>query len=1041
MFESMLNNVELPIRFLATAALADSASAEDASLVFSGPKFLIAVISGVLLAFAFQIVLTNLSVAAGISILGKSSDDDSHDDHKSDSFGSTVKKIGTGVGIWTLLTVTLALFCACYLAVKLSLLDDDGLGAIVGLVIWAAYYCLLVWVSSTTVGSLIGSVVNSATSGFQAILGTATAALGGRAASSQVVATAEAAAAAVRREFVPNVDPMRVRDTIEDYIDRLRPADLDIAGIRKEFESILSDPEVRSLVGPEGLQVDRQKFVDLVSSRSDLSKRDIDRIASQLEAVWKQTLGQGQPQQPQQPDQVTQLVEYLRSTQEGQIDNKEVTNKLDQLIQEIRNSRSTEQQSDQQQAKSGSRLQTVQSTVMPIVGMLMGRSDLSDLSVEKIVGQLKSAQSTVSDQASKITSQVSNEPLGTIRVDVENYLHNAYFWEMNREAIDREFRDLLYDPGADPKAVRQQLDGLNRSDFVDILTARGMFTQTRIQEIADQLESIRREVITTARASEERQASLELRQMVETYLTLTPKDRFYPEEIQRAFGALLEDAESDHETMSLRLAPYDRATVREILQRRNDLTPEEIETILNQLEQARDRVLLESQNLAEQTRQRTEETWERLQGYLRNTGKDELNPEAIKSELQLLLNDPQAGLSALRARASHFDRDTLIQLLSQRQDLNQDQVNDVLNQVEGSWHRVTHSPQELTATAKDQYNKVTTSLSDYLRNTGKAELNPDSIQRDLDLLFNDPQAGMYALRRRLSQVDRDTLVKLVSQREDLSEEQVNQVIDQVQENIRRITGAPRRLALRTQQRVMDFETAVEEYLRNTDKEELDPEGIKRDLQLLARDPRLGMTNLGQRLSRFDRNTIISLLSQRPDMTPEEAERVVAQFESVRDRIVFQLQDVQYRLQGAVDRIFARIRNYLNNLERPELNYDSIKADLRTMMDDPQAGFDALRSRLGQFDRGTLVALMSSRRDISEADANRLIDQVESARTSVLQRAERIQLETQRRLEEVKRQAQKQAEETRKAAASAAWWLFATAVVSAIAAAAAGAIAV
>jgi hypothetical protein len=161
MFESMLNNVELPIRFLATAALADSASAEDASLVFSGPKFLIAVISGVLLAFAFQIVLTNLSVAAGISILGKSSDDDSHDDHKSDSFGSTVKKIGTGVGIWTLLTVTLALFCACYLAVKLSLLEDNGLGAIVGLVIWAAYYCLLVWVSSTTVGSLIGSVVNS----------------------------------------------------------------------------------------------------------------------------------------------------------------------------------------------------------------------------------------------------------------------------------------------------------------------------------------------------------------------------------------------------------------------------------------------------------------------------------------------------------------------------------------------------------------------------------------------------------------------------------------------------------------------------------------------------------------------------------------------------------------------------------------------------------------------------------------------------------------------------------------------------------------
>ncbi|HEY9651200.1 MAG TPA: hypothetical protein V6C95_11095, partial [Coleofasciculaceae cyanobacterium] len=63
------------------------------------------------------------------------------------------------------------------------------------------------------------------------------------------------------------------------------------------------------------------------------------------------------------------------------------------------------------------------------------------------------------------------------------------------------------------------------------------------------------------------------------------------------------------------------------------------------------------------------------------------------------------------------------------------------------------------------------------------------------------------------------------------------------------------------------------------------------------------------------------------------------------------------------------------------------------------------------------------------------------RNSVLQRAERMQLEAQRRLDELKYQAQRQAEETRKAAATAAWWLFATALVSALASAGAGIIAV
>jgi len=51
--------------------------------------------------------------------------------------------------------------------------------------------------------------------------------------------------------------------------------------------------------------------------------------------------------------------------------------------------------------------------------------------------------------------------------------------------------------------------------------------------------------------------------------------------------------------------------------------------------------------------------------------------------------------------------------------------------------------------------------------------------------------------------------------------------------------------------------------------------------------------------------------------------------------------------------------------------------------DPQAGFDAIRDRLGSFDRDTLVAIMSSREDISEADANRIIDQIEGARNNVL----------------------------------------------------------
>lgn len=1018
-------------------------SAEDAALVFSGPRLYFALLAGVVLAFAIQLVLTNLSVAFGISYLGQKSDSDSSDsgNNQSGSLGGTISKIGTAVGIWTLVTVSVALFIACLLAVQLSLIDTAGLGAIIGLVIWATYFVLLVWVSSTTVGSLIGSVVNTATSGFQAIMGTATAALGARAVNDQVVATAEAAAAAMRRELGSAIDPSSIRESIEDYLDTLRPPELDISKIRSEFEKIVNDPQLKAIAGNQDLRnIDRQKFVDLVSSRTDLSKRDINRIVDQLESVWRQVVDQQAPQQ----DRMGELLDYLKSVQPGQTKTDDLNQKVDQLMAEMRSSKEADQKATQE-ATPGPLQRSLQSGFNLLLGTVMGRTDLSDFDVQTILSSLSTARDKVTEQADKIATQTGMKsaevPYSTIRADVENYLLNTYSWQMTREKIVEEFRDVLYDPAADPGTVRRQLEQLSRNDFVQLLQQRGVLTQAQIAEIADQLEAVRQEVLTTVRVAEEREAVQDLQRRVESYLLVTSKADLTPEGIAQNFKPLLEDPDAGHEMLSLRFAQLDRESMSQVLLQRNDVTPAEADAILEELAKQRDRVLLESQNLADQAKQQTETLWLNLESYLRNTGKEQLNPDTIKADLKTLLDDPQAGIGAIRARLSRFDRDTLVQLLSQRQDLSQEQVNQIIDQVQGSWSSITHAPQNVAGKAKEQYDSVTTTLADYLRNTGKDELNPEGIQRDFARLFENPQEGAAALRRRLSQVDRDTLVKLLSQRQDLSEEQVNQVIEQVQRSIRDAARAPRRLAARTQARVQNFQTTLEDYLRNTGKDELNPEAIKRDLQLLLNDPRAGMESLSDRLSHFDRSTIVTLLQARGDMSEEEATRTVDQVLSVREQFVEQVRAIQRRIQDVVDGVFARIRNYLNALDRPELNYDGIKRDVRKVFYDPQAGFDAIRDRLGSFNRDTLVAIMSSREDISEADANRVIDQIEGARNNVLQRAERLQQEAQRRVEDVKRQAQQQAEETRKAAGSAAWWLFGTAVASALASAIAGAIAV
>jgi ElaB/YqjD/DUF883 family membrane-anchored ribosome-binding protein len=1010
---------------------------EEASVMFSGPQFLVALVAGVVMAFAFQLLLTNFSVAFGISSLGGGTSSDDSD--------SGIRKIGGAVGLWTLITVTAALFVACFLAVKLSLVESSALGAIIGVVIWATFFSLLVWLGSTAVGSLIGSVVSTATSGLQGIMGTAATAVGANVAKGQAVSTAEEITAAVRRELTSGFDPSAIQNTLQSSLANLKLPQLDTKEIGNQFQKLLKDADLKSIADGDVLKnIDRQTFVDLVSSRTDLSKKDVDAIADQLEGVWQNTIGQqGNPQ--------AKVLKFLQNATAEQLRSSDIGNTLQQLV-------GSEQKSEQphkQEQSGGAMGRTMQLGVEALVGALLTRTDLSDLDVEKISGQLqkvlgqttekaKKAGSDVAEKAKEAGEEVADkapQAFSLIRNDLDNYLLNSYAWHLNRETIKKEFKDVIYDPEAAPGKVRRELEQIDRDYVVQKLQQRGDLPESQINDIAEQIESIRTEVLNTVQQSESQEQSQDLQSRVENYLRSTGKEELNPEGIEQEFKTLLEDPEAGFDALSDRLKQFDRDTLVELLKQRDDLSEEEANNIVGQLESTRDSVLNSAKEVQEQAQAKADEVRQNVEDYLRNTNKEELNPEGIKRDFQKLVEDPQAGLGALRARLSQFDRDTLVKVLSQRGDLSEEQINQNIDQIESVRKSILQAPQQAADKAKKQYEETTTKIADYLRNTNLDELDPEGIQRDLAELFEDPKAGSLALRDRLSQVDRETLVKLLSQREDLSEEQVNQAIDQVQESINNIVKAPRRLAARAQKQAQDFGATIEGYLKNTNKEELNPEGIKRDLQVLLNDPRAGLGNIGDRLQQFDRETLVALLSQREDISEEEANEIVEQVESVRNQLVEQVQKVQQTVQSTIDGVLGKTREYLNSLDRPELNYEGIKADFQKVFDDPQAGFEALQTRLSQFDRETLVSVLSSREDISEADANRIIDQIEEARNSVIQRAQAVQEEVQRRLASVKQQAQKQAEETKQAVAGAAWWLFSAAATSLAASAIAGAIAV
>jgi hypothetical protein len=233
--------------------------------------------------------------------------------------------------------------------------------------------------------------------------------------------------------------------------------------------------------------------------------------------------------------------------------------------------------------------------------------------------------------------------------------------------------------------------------------------------------------------------------------------------------------------------------------------------------------------------------------------------------------------------------------------------------------------------------------------------------------------------------------------------------------------------------VRETRQKFEDYLRRSGREELDPDAIKADLERLFSDPKGASRSLKDRFAHVDRETISSALSANGNMSKEEINKRTNQIYSVIEKIKTGTTDFK-------ESIIRKMRDYMDSLDNPDLRYDDVAQDVQKLFHDPKAGAEALMHRIKSVDRETIKHMLSYRKDISEEDAERIISKVEMARDNVKGKVEQMQSEIKRRINDAKVEAVHQADEVRKTAATAAWWAFATAIISGIGAVMGGLIA-
>jgi len=333
-----------------------------------------------------------------------------------------------------------------------------------------------------------------------------------------------------------------------------------------------------------------------------------------------------------------------------------------------------------------------------------------------------------------------------------------------------------------------------------------------------------------------------------------------------------------------------------------------------------------------------------------------------------------------------------------------------------------------------------------------ARPDPAYIHYELSHLLDEPELRAVA-ESEGPLVDHESILSILRGRPGMSRHDaewhanaVYEALDMVRDDVRFGRGVSARVSESVMPSVGisrgeggPFRKRIEDYLRSTRKEELRPESIRGSIERLVSEPRVGSEELRAHLAQIDRSSIAAVLAERPDMTEQEAQRVVDRIDQVFQRIISGAQPVV--APEVRERAIDKIRTYVGSMVQPELRYEHVLADVRRLLSDPRIEAERLVRRLKRLDHDALKGIYGTYTAIPEGQVQQLVTKIEEMRDDILRKSELMRSEVEHRLESTRQDLMREWDEARKIAAAAAWWAFVTVIVSGIASALGGYVAV
>ena len=364
-------------------------------------------------------------------------------------------------------------------------------------------------------------------------------------------------------------------------------------------------------------------------------------------------------------------------------------------------------------------------------------------------------------------------------------------------------------------------------------------------------------------------------------------------------------------------------------------------------------------------------------------------------------------------------------------------------------------------------NDLDQKIDDYVNRLSPQDLDVNRIKKELKDLLTDLEVKEKAELGEEG-VTRKMFIETASSTPNISKEDIKKlsgIFDEVKGiaksdagNMEKAEMAAEHFTPASRADIDSFKEKVMQYLRATDKKELQPEKIRQDLQAILRDPKNAKGILQNKASQVDHDTLVNILAERDDISREDAEKYAQYAEKALSTIKEYLGsdsgrnsrsfsedrpgEIRIVKKGEEGNLKGRAKGkleaFLHTLQdKKDYNMAKIKNDFSSMFSSSDSDTEGLTYKLKHYNKEEMSQFLAKNTAIPADKADKIASAAVEARDSVQQKVNQVEEEVKFRLAQAEDEALKQAENTRKAAASAAWWLVGAAVLSGVASAIGG----